>query len=150
VPYNLYSEVFKPMPFAAKFRFFQLKNDGFGLLWASPVFFLVFPAAKYFWKGINSLQEKKGNPEGPFNSADLLAMAGAAISCIGIAAVIFMMVGNGWVQFAARYTLDFQVLLLVFAVFLVKVWRGGKFYLIALALLLISIYVQYFGAKYFS
>jgi hypothetical protein len=150
IPYNFYSEVLKPMPFCAKFPFFLLQNEGFGFLWASPFFFLLFPAAYYFYRGIKNFRAGKKKNESPLNSADLTAMAGAAVSCAGTALVIFMMVGNGWAQFAARYTLDFQLLALLFMVFMVKVWRGRYFYAYAVILLALSVYVQYFGAKYFG
>jgi hypothetical protein len=149
IPYNFYSEVIKPMPISAHFPFFSFSFEGFGFLWASPLFFFLIPAAYYFRAGAKRVMAKKTKIGGPLNRPDIIVMAGAAISGAGTALIIFMMIGNGWVQFASRYSLDFQLMALVFMLFLVKIWRGGYFYTTAVVLLALSIYIEYFGVRYF-
>jgi hypothetical protein len=124
IPQNFYSEVLKPMPISAKFPFFLYGAEGFGFLWASPLFFLLIPAAYFFIAGMKRAPADKKGFIGRLDVYDLTAMAGAAASGAATALVIFMMTGNGWIQFASRYSLDFQLAALIFMVFLLKVWRG--------------------------
>ncbi|HRU40294.1 MAG TPA: hypothetical protein P5511_10490, partial [Candidatus Goldiibacteriota bacterium] len=63
--------------------------------------------------------------------------------------VIFSMVGNGWAQFAARYTLDFQLFALILTVFLFKPMKGRLIEAAAAVLILLSVYVQFVGAWHF-
>jgi len=149
IPYNFYTEIIKPIPVISKFPFFLFSDKGFGFLWASPLFFLVIPAAYYFWAGAKCILTKKAKVKGPLNRDDITIMTGAAISWAGTAITIFMIMNNGWAQFASRYSLDFQLMVLVFILFLLKIWRNWYFYSAALVLLFISIYIQYYGVKYF-
>ncbi len=149
IPYNFYTEVIQPITVSSKFPFFLFDDKGFGFLWASPLFFLVIPAAYYFWAGAKCILTKKAKIKGPLNQADITVMAGAAISGAGTAITIFMVMNNGWAQFASRYSLDFQLMVLAFMLFLLRIWRNWYFYAVALVLLLLSMYIQYCGVKYF-
>ncbi len=149
IPQNLYSEVFKPMPLSVKFPFFLYGAEGFGFLWASPLFFFIFPAAYFFLSGAENILAGRTVIAGRLEKYDLIAMAAAAISGAATAAVILMMVGNGWIQFASRYSLDFQLMAVIFMVFILKIWRGKYFYTAAAILLALSVYIQYHGVKYF-
>lgn len=149
IPYNFYTEVIKPLTFIKQFPYFLFSGEGFGFIWASPLFFFLFPAAYYFIRELKHLGTDETGAGGPLNRDDITAMAGAAISGGGTALVIFMTAGNGWMQFASRYSLDFQFMALVFMLFLVKVWRGRYFYATAVILLALSVFIEYSGVRYF-
>jgi len=58
--------------------------------------------------------------------------------------------GTGWCQFASRYSLDYQLMMLLFGVFIVRKWNNSKvFYWLLMILLIISIHMNYFGMKYY-
>jgi hypothetical protein len=146
-PYNFFVEVLRPMPFSPAFPFFKVNVEGFGFLWASPVFLLFIPAAAVFLRAMTERAQKKKSKAAYFKDEELVLMAGAMASLVAVSTVIFLMVGTGWSQFAARYTLDFQAALAVFCLFAARLWRGRVFYIVMCLLLLLSLYVQYFGMR---
>jgi hypothetical protein len=148
VPDNFVREVIVPPPFKSQFPFFDLDPEGFGFLWASPVFIFVLAAAFYHQNEIR--RNILGNRAGTVLSRnDIIVMSGAAISGVLIASLIFMIMGTGWMQFASRYSLDYQLVMLLFGIFIVKIWKGRFFKGILVILLLYSIHMNYFGMKYY-
>jgi hypothetical protein len=53
--------------------------------------------------------------------------------------------GTGWGQFGSRYSLDYQLMVLVFCLFSLKLWRGKVFYSVSLVLLALAMYIQHVG-----
>jgi len=148
---NFYVEVIKPIPIYVVFPFFKCEPGGFGFLWASPLFFLLFPAGYFYGKSMKKVINNNNSVKNRLLKADdLIVMTGAALSAVFTALVIFMIMGSGWMQFGARYTLDFHIMLLIFMLFALKVIRGRKFYIAALILISISVYINYFGARIFN
>jgi len=67
-----------------------------------------------------------------------------------ISLVIFMVMSTGWSQFASRYSLDYQLMMLLFGLFIIKIWKDSKiFKAILIAGLVVSIYMNYFGMRLF-
>ena len=148
IPGNFYTEVLAPPPFKSSFPFFDAENKhGFGLFWASPLFLLLFPALYRFFKlcrrSILANQAEKKQV--------LYLLVGNLVSLITIALVIFSILGPGWRQFGSRYSLDYQLTIIIFILFLIHLWKEKKwFWLSVVILLLLSIYMNYFGAWYFD
>jgi hypothetical protein len=85
-----------------------------------------------------------------FAGPDLLIMSGALLSTIPIALVIFMIMGTGWAQFGARYTLDFQLFLLIFLCFAYKrINKIMAFRVLAAFLICLSCIINYLGVLVF-
>ncbi len=147
---NFYTEIIKPIPIYSVFPFFKYRPEGFGFLWASPLFFLLFPAGYYYVKSMKK-RISAGNAvkNHELNTGGLIVMTGAALSTVFMSIVIFMIMGSGWMQFGARYTLDFYIMLLIFMLFASKVMTGRKIRVIASVLILLSVYLNYFGARFF-
>ncbi|HPD19513.1 MAG TPA: hypothetical protein PLF61_07605, partial [Candidatus Goldiibacteriota bacterium] len=75
---------------------------------------------------------------------------GALCSGILISFLIFMIMGTGWIQFASRYSLDYQIMILIFGLLGIKpTYKNRIFNYTAILLLFISIYINYFGAKFY-
>jgi hypothetical protein len=149
-PYNLYTEVFKPMPFSSAYPFFTYQDEGFGLLWASPVFLLAVPVAlTLLWSSVRRTGALRPILP-PLGRAQRILLAGTAVSTAAIGLLIFTIMGTGRSQFASRYSLDYQFLLLVFVAVAVKLWRGKLLYATFASLLILSIYVQATGVSMFG
>jgi len=147
VPYNFTSEVIAPPLFIKQFPFFKFSPKGFGFFWASPVFVFIFAAGFYY---INEFKKHltKQSVNTVFSRSDIIVMSGAAISGITTAFLIFTVMGNGWVQFASRYSLDYQLMMVLFGVFTVKIWNNNKIIkALLIILLLFSIHMNYFGMR---
>jgi hypothetical protein len=139
VPRNVLYEVIKPMKIKFSWPIIIFDGDGFGFLWASPVFFLIFPAAYFFFLNIIGKNKRLAR-------SDLIIMAGAAVSAFFIALTIFLIMGTGWVQFGSRYSIDYQFMLLLFGLFLYKIWRGRRGFNITFFVLLgFSVMINYIG-----
>lgn len=151
VPHNLWYEVFAPPPPIDKFPFFNPKDHyGFGLLWASPLFLLFFPALVYFSK--QTLRSVKNKSPGNWveQHGKEIFLAGNILSLLSISFVIFCIMGTGWLQFGSRYSLDYQLALILPIVLFSTELRYKKwFWILFIVLLLCSIYMNYFGAWYF-
>jgi hypothetical protein len=138
-PYNLYTEVFRPMELQGQWRPIVFDPEGFGFLWASPVFLLLVPAGIYFVRGCLGKDTRLTKP-------DLRLMAGALLAALGTSTVIFTLMGTGWIQFGARYTLEFHLPLILFGLFLYKPWGERRsFRAVFAALLALSIFINYLG-----
>ena len=151
IPYNFFTEVLMPVPLKTEFPFIHFDSRGFGFLWVSPLFFMIFPAMYYFSAAFKKhVLKKKTKGKAYMTREDTIVMSGAALSAVLMALVIFMIMGNGYAQFGARYTLDFHLMIILFMMFLLKVWRGKTFYRVSLVLLFLSLYINYYGAKVFG
>jgi hypothetical protein len=137
-----------PPPFSKKFPFFLYDPEGFGFLWASPVFIFVFIAVFHYIQTLrNRVLKYHNNTE--LSSNDITVMTGAAVSGILISLTIFTIMGTGWVQFASRYSLDYQLMMLLFGLFVVKKWKNSKMFMfVSIVLLLMAIYMNFFGVRY--
>jgi len=148
VPYNFIREVFWPPPFKSVLPFFDFNFQGFGFLWASPVFVFGFAAAFYYIDAVKR-RIRGYDTDTALSRDDLIVMSGALISGLLIAFVIFMIMGTGWGQFASRYSVDYQLMMLLFGVFIIKFWKGRFFKSVLVVLLLCSVYMNYCGMRYF-
>lgn len=106
IPHNVYYEVFKMPELTSSPPFIVMDFDGFGLLWVSPLFLLLFPSFFYLIKKI-----KNGPELATMASNGSLMYAAALITILPIAFTIFTVMGTGELQFGARYTLDFHIFL---------------------------------------
>jgi hypothetical protein len=139
LPYNFWVEVLKPPPLTGKPPFIKPDPEGFGMLWASPLLMLVVPA---LWVWISN------RPKNPVQQRNRLFATGNLLSAVAIGFTIFLIMGTGWRQFGARYTLDFQVFVLFFILCAwptMRAWKGS--YGIAGGLLLLSIIVEAIGVR---
>lgn len=139
IPYNFFVEVLHFPTLLLHSPFIKHEPEGFGFIWGSPLFLLLLPVFVIY---IKSWFGKQVN-----NSETQLIKTGTIAATIPIALVIFSIMGTGWMQFCARYTLDFQFFLVVFLLFswqnLIK-FRYIK--LITITLILVSATIQYIGA----
>ncbi len=144
IPYNFYTEVLRLPPFKPTFPFFKYDPEGFGFLWNSPLFFLIFPLF-YF------ILRKKKHSGLILNKVDLILISGTILSLIFISMLIFMIMGTGWAQFASRYSLDYQLMLFVLLIYSFKFIRQYKwFYPVAWFLFFVSFYMNINGVFIFS
>jgi hypothetical protein len=143
LPHNLYTEVFHAPTLIPRPPFILDEPEGFGFLWASPLFFWLAPAVALWIYRI--VRQRRGVP----GSQQWLA-GGSIAAALPIAATIFLIMGTGWVQFAARYTLDFQVFLLFF---LLASWPrlralpGAR--RVSVVLIVLSVAIQAVGAGHY-
>lgn len=145
IPYNLFTEVFMPPPFSLNFPFFAFNREGFGFLWDSPLFLLSFAA---IWTMIYGSGKKKADAEK--NRTIKAFLKGAFISLGLVMLLIFVVMGNGWAQFASRYSLDYQFLMIACMLPVIHRFGGSrKFNIVFMILLALSLYMNFFGAKMF-
>jgi hypothetical protein len=140
--HNFYTEVVHMPSFTTSFPFIQKEDEGFGFIWGSPLFLILIPAV------VLQIRTYKNPIKG---NADILSQRIVRIGCwlaaLPIAFVIFCIMGTGWYQFCARYTLDFQFFLVIYLLFswqLLSVIPKIKW--IAFTLILASITIQFLGA----
>ncbi|MDB5284208.1 MAG: hypothetical protein JWO06_3283 [Bacteroidota bacterium] len=135
LPRNFYVEVIHFPELIFKWPFIVDDPQGFGFFWASPFFFLIIPGM-FFYIFKSKI----------FSVADLLTITGSLLTTVMIAFLIFMVMGTGWCQFAARYTLDFYIFLLIAILFFYKTCYGNTpFRITSVALILLSIVINYCG-----
>jgi hypothetical protein len=146
---NIYAEILQPPIFKFDFPFFELGKHkrGFGILWASPIFILFLIATflniKKWYKERVFLKLKSF-----FLNAKFTMLLTNYLSLIGISLVIFSIMGSGWAQFASRYSLDYQIFLIIPIILYFNTWKQNKWMLLGMFILLsISIYMNYFGAR---
>jgi|GEM_PF-1423784 len=106
IPHNLYYEVFKMPELTNSPPFIVTDFEGFGLLWVSPLFLLIFPSVYFL---IRKFRKSQGTKAMMSNGS--LMIGAAMITIIPIAFTIFTVMGTGEFQFGARYTLDFHIFL---------------------------------------
>jgi hypothetical protein len=142
-PHNFITEVLLPPPIKSTFPFFKYEIEGFGLLWNSPLFFLIIPFLYFVFK-------KNEKHKIALKKDDVILLTGGFLSLFFISMVIFLIMGTGWAQFASRYSLDYQLMLFVFLLYSFVSLRKHKwFYPVAIFLLLLSFYMNINGVLYF-
>lgn len=146
IPYNFFTEVLLPPPLKTSYPFFDYNPEGFGFLWNSPLFFLTIPIFIIMFKKMFSKEKKDFH----LKNNDIILLSGAFLSLLFISLVVFSIMGTGWVQFASRYSLDYQIFVFVFLLYVFKFYRNQRwFYPTAIMLILISFYMNYNGVHYF-
>ncbi len=141
---NIWVQVLSPPPLSSSFPFFKLSkhSQGFSFFWASPLFMLLIPAFLY---GIKDLLVEKSKRL--FSATDRLITSAMLIALLGIATPIMLNIAPGWRQFASRYSLDYQLMMILIGLFLIKVWGDKKWFIpLCVILVFLSIYINYFGA----
>ncbi|MBP7793057.1 MAG: hypothetical protein KA120_08355 [Candidatus Goldbacteria bacterium] len=142
-PHNFITEVLLPPPFKTTFPFFKYEIEGFGFLWNSPLFLLIIPFVYFIFT-------KNKKKRIALKKDDVILLTGAFLSLLFISSVIFLIMGNGWAQFASRYSLDYQLMLFVFLLYSFAYLRQYKwFFPVVTLLLLISFYMNVNGVLYF-
>ncbi len=140
---NVWVQLLSPPIYKASFPFFKLGWDkiGFSFFWASPLFLLMLPA--WFFAIRESLR-KTGTSL--LSLRDRHLMLGATLSLLAIATPIMLNIAPGWRQFASRYSLDYQVFMVVLILFLFKLWGDRRWWWPLVGILVfLSLYVNYFG-----
>ncbi len=144
LPKNVWVQVLSPPIFHDAFPFFKLGWDkiGFSFFWASPLFLLLLPSWFFAWRA-----RRGSTDEVPLVRRDRHLIAGATLSMLAIATPIMLNIAPGWRQFASRYSLDYQVFMIVLLLFLFKIWGQRRWWWpLVIGLTLLSLYVNYFGA----
>jgi len=145
IPHNFQVEVISIPPIITKFPYFGFNPEGAGMLWTSPVFLIFIPLLLYYF--ISLLRSSNISP---LSLNDRLMMGVLLLTICFIALLLFSIMGTGYWQFGARYTLDFQLFVLLFILFVFKIIPNSKILTISLLVLLIlSIYVNFIGVYYY-
>ncbi|MFI5220178.1 MAG: hypothetical protein ACHQNT_11895, partial [Bacteroidia bacterium] len=138
--HNLHVEFFLAPHLRLGWPFIVYDPVGFGFLWASPVFLLALPAA-YIWVRRFFVTEQTSISR----QVHFLMTMSAFVFAV-IALVILLIMGTGWAQFAARYTLDFYIFIIIFILLSWNTVSKIKYInAMAVFLLFISMIVQYNG-----
>jgi hypothetical protein len=146
VPYNFFVEVLRPIPFIPRSPYIACDAEGFGFPWASPLYFLALPTLVGFWQAVRTYaRRRRAGVEAVLTRADALLMTAAVVSAASISLVVFSVMGTGWGQFGSRYSLDYQLMVLVFCLFSLKLWRGKVLYSVAFLLVVAAVYIQHTG-----
>ncbi len=132
---NFFHEILKPPDFVRIFPFINLDAHGFGILWATPAYLLLFP-------GIVNLYKQYLSNARPGNISNVAF--GCLVAASATAAFLFLLSGHGYMQFSARYTLDFQLFLILILLILTQ-----KLTRFAWILLVASVYMNTVGAILF-
>ena len=144
IPYNFWIEVLRPVPLMPRSPYIACDPEGFGFLWASPVFFLGAPTLLGFWQAVRAhFGRSPSTAVAVLTRADTLLMGAAGLSAVAISLVVFSVMGTGWGQFGSRYSLDYQLMVLVFCLYCLKLWRGKVLYSVGLVLLALAMYIQH-------
>lgn len=136
-PQNFYAEILKFPALERKFPFISMDPHGFGMLWATPYFLLVIPVVLKIHR-----EYLGGENRGVIHQLAVASLAAALM----ISLVIFSIPGYGYVQYGARYTLDFQVFLVI--VFFLYNGAFSDFW--SRVLLVVSVGVNFIGAVFFT
>lgn len=137
---NLHVEFFLAPHIHFGWPFIIYDPVGFGFLWASPVFLLALPAA-YIWVRRFFVAEQAS-----ISRQVHFLMTMSALAFAAIALVILLIMGTGWAQFSARYTLDFYIFIIIFILLSWNTVSKIKYInATAIFLLFISMIVQYNG-----
>lgn len=134
---NFYQEILKPPDFLRTFPFIYLNSHGFGILWATPVYLLMLPALIRVYSRYRS--------EEISDRRSLFALS-CLVSLIATATFLFLLSGHGFMQYSARYTLDFQLVLILFLALNPGLFNPHLMWI----LLGISVYMQTTGAFLFA
>ena len=137
-PHNFYTEVLHWPSFKSQFPYILKEPEGFGFIWGSPFYLLLIPALILVVKNRTT-------------SSNRILILACLLSVFFMSTVIFSIMGTGWVQFCARYTLDFQFfLILILGLMWVQLSKLGWMKPTAILLVLGSIHIQYLGAYYLT
>lgn len=137
LPYNFYVEVLHAPTFIPRVPFVMPEPEGFGFVWASPLFFLLVPAL-FLW--IKRLF--RGEKEPYFRKITLACW----LTALPIAFIIFLIMGTGWRQYGARYTFDFHFFLLLFLALLWPFLQKGRWVpVLGATLVVLSVAMQVAG-----
>lgn len=134
---NLYQEFLRPPEFTRSFPYIAIDPHGFGIFWATPALLMVFPLIGQWYL--------KYRAEPQLDTAGLVSLA-CLVSYGLIAGFFLLLSGHGFMQFAARYTLDFQI----FPILLLALNPGFFSRNILWGLILVSIAVNLSGAVLFT
>lgn len=143
IKYNFYVEVIKFPALISQYPFIEADPEGFGFMWGSPLYWLVVPAfVVLIWRYATGRAISRHS---------VLIRTSSLLVTILVALVIFSIMGTGWAQFCARYTIDFQFFIVVFLLFS---WGELKeavplLGIITLLLILCSFFIQYIGVLTF-
>lgn len=148
IPSNFWIEVLKPPKWISTFPFFDIENGyGFGLFWVSPLFLFFIPSVFLF---LNKIIKSGYGVTQIISNKKQTALLGNFVALLGISLIIFLVMGPGWKQFASRYSLDYQLFLIIPILFFFEKRKKSTWIKsLAFFLLLISIYMNYFGARVF-
>lgn len=142
--YNFCVEVLSTPPFIKRFPYFSYNWEGFGFLWVSPIFLVSVPMAFFYFTQIENKNQSV------LDKNDLRVIGSLIASIVLIAGVIFSIMGTGWVQFGARYTLDFHIFVLLITLFVFKIYpKSYTLYTTLFILLCSSIYINFIGVVYY-
>lgn len=145
IPRNFIREVIIPPPFDSKFPFIKFDPEGFGFLWASPLFIFIIPVLIFLIRDLYYYLKENTMPKF-FRRQEIIFLTGATISTIGISFVIFLVMNTGWRQFASRFSIDYQIFLFILILFTKRIGKNFKFLMLSyLFLTIISIYINYWG-----
>jgi hypothetical protein len=137
IPHNFYQEFLRPPEFSTLFPFLKMNPHGFGLLWATPYFILVFPIIGSLY--LRYLREEL------LSHRDRFAL-GALVSLLILMVFLLLLSGHGFMQFGARYTLDLQLCLVI----LLTLYPSYGKFRTKIGLLALSIYINCAGAILFT
>jgi hypothetical protein len=145
---NARVELIKRPDISKDFPYIVRDDDGFGIFWNSPIFllgihaFLLMLFHKITRKYLLNAKEFKS-----FFSFEVAAF----ISFTAIAILIFCIMGTGWVQYAGRYTLDFQLVFFIFLLYGLHCFHKKWLYrVLFLVLILASVIMNFAGAYQFN
>lgn len=134
---NIYQQVLKPPGLTGAFPFIEMDPHGFGILWATPAYLLIFPQ---IWQLYRRYYDKV-----PSGKNTIIAL-GALFSACAIAFFLFLLSGHGYKQFAARYMLDVQLFLFIFLFMHAARYPRA----VSWTLLAVSVYMNLAGAIIFT
>lgn len=146
-PKNVWVQLLSPPIFTDTFPFFTLGWDkiGFSFFWASPLFLLILPSIYYFLR-----DAFKSSANAIFQKSERWLMSGLLLGLLGIASPTMLNITPGWRQFASRYSLDYQLLMILLGLFILRVWGDKKWFApLCGVLVFFSLYVNYFGTWMF-
>jgi len=137
-PHNFYTEVMHWPSIIRHDPFIREEPEGFGFIWASPFFLWLIPAiGLYVYLMVTRSSWRRYR----------IICTGSLLAAIPIAITIFLIMGTGWRQFAARYTLDFQFFLLIFLLFSWPYLRRIPYARqISMIMIVCAVIIQYIGA----
>jgi hypothetical protein len=133
---NFYHEILKAPEFSRAFPFIQLDSHGFGVLWGTPFYLLLFPAIRNLYTRYRT---------GYQVTAHTLISVACLIAAAAMAFFILTLSAHGFMQYSARYSLDFQVFMILFLALKPGYFRPRTLWMF----LALSVYMNISGAWLF-
>ncbi|MFA5859444.1 MAG: hypothetical protein WC955_10305 [Elusimicrobiota bacterium] len=146
---NFYTEVVHAPYFKKEFPFFKFDAEGYGFLWVSPLLILSVINCGYYKNAVIKNLLRKPGVKSNCSYGDTVVMTGALAAGITVAGIIMMVMGTGWVQFGSRYSLDYQLVMVLFGLFILKDVSIRKLVVPSALLIAGSIFMNYHGMKYY-